>query len=107
MATADAAGVIPPTGVSTGNSWQDTLQNAFAFTLTKAVDAQFVSTPTVNADPTNWPAYNQQGQAYNRGIPSAPTSAPGGILPTNSTPLLIGAGVLAVVLVLMVASRRG
>ena len=89
-------GVLPPSGVQTGNSWADTLNNAFAYTISRAVDSQFPTTPTVNSDPFNSPSYDSRGNAFNRGAPTTGTGQPS----NNSTLLMVGAGVLLLVIFL-------
>jgi len=97
MAAGD--GVLPPSGVQTGQGFLDTLNNAFAFTLTKAVDAEFNKSQTINSDPTNWPAYNGQGQAFNRGAPSGIGAGVGGM--SAGMLVLIAGGALLVVVLLV------
>lgn len=86
------AEVSLPSPVIASGGFADWAQSTAGLVISRAVDAEFVRKTSVNADPTNWPGYDDQGNAFNRGASGA--GASGGF--ALSTPLLIGAGLLAV-----------
>lgn len=80
---------LPPPTIAPSGDFSDWLQTTAGLVISRAVDAEFIRKTTPNADPTNWPGYDDQGRAYTRG---SPTGKVAGI----STPLLVGGAILAI-----------
>lgn len=85
---------LPSPVLSGTGNLADWMQNTAGLVISRAVDAEFVRKTGINADPTTWPGVNEQGQAYAQGAPATGKAA------SLSMPLMLGAGVLAIGLLL-------
>lgn len=83
---------VLPSPVIAQGGFMDWAQSTAGLVISRAVDAEFIRKTGVNADVTTWPGYDEQGRPFNQGNARAPTVNSFAL----STPLLIGAGLLAV-----------
>lgn len=79
---------LPSPMIATGG-FADWAQTTAGLIISRAVDAEFLRKTTVNADVTSWPGFDDHGTAFTRGQASVGAAA------GYSAPLLIGAGILA------------